>query len=155
MIDKPKIVQTQAVRMAAIHVTVPRAKIREAMGPGYQELMETLKAQGVTPSGPWFTHHFAMQPDVFDFEIAVPVAAEVKSVGRVNPGELPSMRVAQTVYHGPYEGLPDGWMEFEAWITKNGHTIGPDIVEVYRVGPESGKDSAQWETELSRPLIES
>ena len=75
MIDEPKIVQTKAVKMASIHVTVPREKIREAMGPGYQELMETLKAQGVAPTGPWFTHHFRMEPDVFDFEIAAPVAA--------------------------------------------------------------------------------
>jgi effector-binding domain-containing protein len=154
MIDEPKIVQTKAVRMAAIHITVPREKIREAMGPGYQELMETLKTQGVEPTGPWFTHHFKMQPDEFDFEIAAPVAAEVKPAGRVKPGELPAMRVAQTVYHGPYEGLPDSWMEFEAWITKNGHTIGPDIVEVYLVGPESGNDSSKWQTELSRPLAD-
>jgi effector-binding domain-containing protein len=154
MIDEPKIVQTQSVRMAAIHITVPREKIREAMGPGYQELMETLKAQGVEPSGPWFTHHFKMEPDVFAFEIAVPVAAEFKTAGRVKPGELRSMRVAKTVYHGSYEGLPDGWMEFEAWITKNGHKIGLDLVEVYRVGPEAGNDSSKWQTELSRQLAE-
>jgi len=154
MIDEPKIVQTKAVKMAAIHVTVPREKIREAMGPGYQELLATLKAQGVTPSGPWFTHHFKMEPDVFDFEIAVPVAAEVKPAGRVRAGELPAMHAAQTVYHGSYEGLPDGWMEFEAWITKNGHQIGPDLVEVYRVGPESGEDASKWQTVLSRPLAD-
>jgi effector-binding domain-containing protein len=154
MIDEPKIVQMQAVRMAAIHVTVSREKIREAMGPGYQELMETLKAQGVTPTGPWFTHQFKMQPDQFDFEIAVPVAAEVKAAGRVKPGELPAMRAVQTAYHGPYEGLGDGWGEFEAWITKNGHTIAADLVEVYRVGPESGDDSSKWQTELSRPLAD-
>ena len=138
--------------MASIHITVPREKIREAMGPGYQELMDTLKAQGVTPAGPWFTHHFKMQPEVFDFEIAVPVAANVKASGRVRPGELKAMQVAQTIYHGPYEGLPDAWMEFEAWITKGGHEIGPDLVEVYRVGPELGEDASKWETELNRPL---
>lgn len=154
MIDEPTIVQTQAVKVARIHITVPRAKIREVMGPGYQELLQTLKSQSVTPTGPWFTHHFSMQPDVFDFEIAVPVKSEVKAEGRVKQGELPAMRVAKTVYHGSYEGLADGWMEFEAWITKNGHTIGPDLVEVYRVGPEAGDDTSKWQTELSRVLAD-
>jgi effector-binding domain-containing protein len=154
MIDEPKIVQKPAVRMAAIHVTVSRERIREIMGPGYQELMEALKAQGVAPTGPWFTHHFTMQPDVFDFEIAVPVEADVKPAGRVKPGELPAMRVVQTTYRGPYEGLGEGWGEFDAWITKNGHKIKGDLVEVYRVGPEAGEDASRWETELSRPLAD-
>lgn len=154
MIDEPKIVQMQAIKMAAVHVTVSRDKIREAMGAGYQELMEALKAQGVTPTGPWFTHHFKMDPAIFDYEIAVPVAADVKPAGRVAPGELRGMRVAQTVYRGPYEGLPDAWAEFDAWIAKNGHTTAPDLVEVYRVGPESGNKASEWQTELSRPLAE-
>ena len=154
MIDEPKIVQRPAVKMAAIHVTVPREKIREVMGPGLQELTGALEAQGVPPAGPWFTHHFEMRPDAFDFEIAVPVAADVKPAGRMKPGTLPAMRVAQTVYHGGYEGLPDGWMEFESWMSKNGHKMGAGLVEVYRVGPESGEDASKWQTELNRPLAE-
>ena len=154
MIDEPKIVQTKALKMAAVHVTVSRDKIREAMGDGYKELMEALKAQGATPTGPWFTHHFRMDPEIFDYEIAVPVSADVKPMGRVAPGELRAMRMAQAVYRGPYEGLPDAWGEFEAWIAKNGHKTGPDLVEVYRVGPESGDDASKWQTELSRPLID-
>ena len=154
MIDPPKIVQRPAVKMASIHIIVPREQIRDVMGPGYQELLNTLKAQGVKPTGAWFTHHFEMHPDAFDFEIAVPVDADVKLSGRVRPGVLPEMRVAQTVYHGSYEGLPDGWMEFETWMNKNGHKIGAGLVEVYRVGPESGDDASKWQTELNRPLAE-
>ena len=47
------------------------------MGPGYQELMDTLTAQGIQPTGPWFTHHLRMDPEVFDFELGVPIAAPV------------------------------------------------------------------------------
>ena len=152
MIDEPQIVQTSAQKSAVIHVTCPRDKIREVMGPGYTELMATLKAQGITPAGPWYTRHFRMDPEIFDFEIAAPIAGEVKPAGRVVPGELPAARVVRTIYHGPYEELPGAWAQFDAWIAANGHEPDGSLWEVYRVGPESGGDPSTWQTELSRPL---
>jgi hypothetical protein len=43
------------------------------MGPGLRELMAVAAAQGIAPTGPWFSHHLRMDPDIFDFEISVPV----------------------------------------------------------------------------------
>jgi effector-binding domain-containing protein len=63
------------------------------------------------------------------------------------------MRVARTVYRGPYEGLGTAWGEFNAWIAANGHTPAPDLWECYVAGPESSPDPATWRTELNRPLI--
>jgi len=153
MIDEPQIVQTKAVQTAYTHITVPADKMQEVMGPGYGELMDTLKAQGVTPTGPWFTRHLKMEPGTFDFEISVPVATPVNPAGRMQAGQLPATTVARTVYHGPYEGLGAGWGEFEEWIKKNGHTSAADLWEVYAIGPESGPDSSRWQTQLNRPLV--
>ena len=152
MIDEPKVVETEAQKAAVIHLTIPREKIQEEMGPGYNELMSTLKAQGITPTGPWFSHHFRMDPKVFDFEIGVPVAAEVKPTGRVKPGTLPAAKVARTTYRGGYDGLGPAWGEFEAWLSKNGHAAAPDLWEVYSAGPETGNDPDLYRTELNRPL---
>ncbi len=153
MIDEPQIVMTAEQQTALIHLTVPRDEIRNVMGPGLTELMAALTAQGVTPSGPWFTHHLEMNPETFDFEISVPVAAPVSAVGRVKAGRLPARRVARTVYHGPYEGLAEAWTEFQAWIAAHGHTPADDLWEVYAAGPETGPDPATWRTELNRPLV--
>jgi len=106
MLDQPRIVQVTAQRVAVIHVTVPRAEIRQVMGPGYSELMAAVAAQDIMPTGPWCTHHFRMDPDTFDFEIGVPITAPISAMGRVRAGQLPAATVARTVYHGPYEGLP-------------------------------------------------
>ena len=152
MIESPRIVQTQAVPIAFIHVVVPREKIREIMGPGIGEVMSTLAAQGIAPAGPWLTHHRRMVPDVFDFEIAVPVTRAVQPAGRVVPGTLRAARVARTIYHGPYEGLGAAWGEFEEWLKTNGHTGTEDLWEQYLVGPESGPDGAAYRTELNHPL---
>lgn len=157
MLEQPQIIQVSAQPAAVIHITVPRDQIRAAMGPGYQELMETLAAQGVTPAGPWFTHHHFMDPEVFDFDIGVPigtpVAALVTPSGRVQPGELPAARVARAVYSGSYEGLPAAWGEFDAWLTAQNLPTAPNLWEVYLAGPESSDDPAAWRTELNKPLV--
>lgn len=153
MIDTPHITTTAAVRTAFIHLTIPREQIRDAMGPAINELMGVLAAQGIAPAGPLFSHHLRMNPEVFDFEVSVPVSAPVQASGRVKPGELRAARVARTVYHGPYEGLGDAWCRFLGWIEANGHVPAPDLWECYLKGPESGPDPATWCTELNRPLM--
>lgn len=154
MIDVPDLRNTAEQRTAVIRITVPRSEIQTAMGPGYQELMDTLKAQGIQPAGPWFTHHLRMDPEVFDFELSVPVDVAVRPEGRVQPGSLPASRVAHTVFHGPYEGLGEAWGAFEAWIAAQNLKPADDLWEVYSAGPETGPDPATWRTDLFHPLAD-
>ncbi len=154
MIETPQIVQTTGQLMAVIRLTVPRAEIRNVMGPGLAELKATVEAQGIAHPGPWFTHHLRMDPAIFDFEICVPVTATVTATGRVQPGEWPAIKVARTVYHGPYEGLGSAWGEFDAWIVAQGLKPTPDLWECYVAGPESSSDPAAWRTQLNRPLTD-
>ena len=153
MIDTPEIVETADRTTAIIHLTIPRSEIQQVMGPGISEVMAALGAQGIAPAGPWFTHHLRMEPDIFDFEISVPISTPVLAAGRVKPGQCPAMRVARAVLHRGYEGLGAAWGEFDAWIAANGHTSGPDLWECYVVGPEANPDPSAWRTELSRRLI--
>ena len=152
MIDTPQITQTTAQLTATIHLTIPRNEIRSAMGPGISEVVAAAQAQGIGPNGPWFTHHLKMDPAVFDFEICVPVTAAVSPVGRVTPGEVPVVRVARTVYQGPYEGLGQAWGEFQQWIAANGHVPCRDLYECYLAGPESTVNPTEYRTELNQPL---
>ena len=154
MIDTPAIRTTREQPTAVIHLTVPRAEIQTAMGPAHQELFSTLAAQGVTPTGPWFSHHFRMDPATFDFEVGVPVSAPVTPAGRVASSYLPATRVARTVYRGGYEGLGAAWGELDAWVKREGLKPAGDLWEVYAAGPESGSEPSGWRTELNRPLAE-
>ena len=152
MLDTPHITQTTTQLTAVIHLTIPREEIQNVMGPGISELMATIADQGIKPTGPWFDHHLKMAEDTWDFEISVPVSAPVVAAGRVKPSQWPAMKVARTVYHGPYEGLGDTWGEFLDWITANGHTPAPDLYQCCVAGPESSPDPANWRTELTKPL---
>ena len=154
MIEPPQVIRSTAQRVAMIRLTVSKERVREVMGPGLAELHAALVAQGVTPIGPWFTHHLHMPADTFDFEICLPVDVEITPAGRVVPGTLVARRVARTVHHGGYDGLGGGWGELMAWIEAQGLVAAPDFWEVYAVGPESSSDPAAWRTELVRPLVD-
>jgi len=153
MIDTPQITQTTAQLTAIIHLTIPREEMQNVFGPGIGELMATIAAQGIEPAGPVFTHHLKITPESFDFELSVPVSRPVVARGRVKPSQWPAMKVARTVYHGPYEGLPAAWGKFMGWIEAEGHKPAPDLWECYMTHPDSNPDPATWRTELNRPLI--
>jgi effector-binding domain-containing protein len=148
MIDKPMIVRTVTQPAAVIHVTVAKDKIREVMGPGLKELRDTLAAQGIEPTGPWFTHHLKLDPSQWDFEIGLPINAPIKPQGRVNPGELPALTAARTIHHGGYEDLGSAWGELMSWIDAEGHVAASSLWEVYL-------DEKPCRTELTRPLVKS
>lgn len=152
MIETPSVTSVPAQRTACIPLVVPRAQIREVMGPGIQEIYAALGAQRIAPAGPWFTHHRRRPSETFDFSICVPIATPVKPVGRVQNGERRAARVARTIYSGPYEGLGEAWGEFLGWIASNGHKPQTDLWECYLRGPESGNDPAAWQTELVQPI---
>lgn len=152
MIETPRIEQLEAAPTAVIRLVIPRDKMGEVIGPAIEEIMQALAAQGVSPTGPVFAHHFRMDPKSFDFELGVPVDDPIAPAGRVEPGQRPAVSVARTIHHGPYDGLPEAWGEFHAWIEENGYAYAPDIWECYVDGPHSTPDPAKWRTELNRPL---
>lgn len=152
MIETPQVTETATQHTAVIRFTIPRSEMPNVMGPGIAELMAAITAQGIVPAGPLFTHHFKMDPGIFDFELGVPVATPVAATGRMMPSQLLATKVARTVYRGAYEGLPGAWGEFMAWLVAGGHKPGSDLWECYLAGPESSSDPADWQTELNRPL---
>ena len=109
MLDKPQIVQTDPRLTAVIRLNVPRTEIANVMGTAIAEVMAAVAAQGMSAAGPVFSHHLRMDPQVFDFEVGVPVRVPISAMGRVTPGELPAAKVARAVHRGPYEGLASSW----------------------------------------------
>jgi uncharacterized protein YndB with AHSA1/START domain/effector-binding domain-containing protein len=148
-LDAPVIGAHAERLVAAIHIVVPSAQVREVMMPGLRELRAVLAAQGIAPSGPWLTHHLKMPSDVFDYEIAIPVDAAPKPTGRVVVSKLPACEVARTMYRGGYEGLGAAWGRFGKWIETTGKKTRGELWEVYVADGQSGGETR---TELWRPI---
>src|SRR5262245_68920 len=109
MISTPQIVQTPVQEAAVIRLTIPRSQMPKQFGPAVGELLQELHRQGVEPVGAVFAHHFSITPETFDFELGIKVASPVRDSGRIRRGALPAVKVARTIYSGPYEGLPGAW----------------------------------------------
>jgi effector-binding domain-containing protein len=142
-------------KIAFIAITVARSRVREVMHPGLMELRAAVSAQNVDVTGPWFTHHLRAPGESFDFEICLPVAAPVAPSGRMQFREWPGMAVAQTCYHGGFEGLGAAWGSFMKQAAAASHATSEDFWERYLVGPETSPDAAAWRTELNRRLLAS
>ena len=152
--DTPRISSAEPKPVAVIRLTIPRSEIQTVMGPAMGELLAAIAAQGIAADGPLFSHHFAMHPDTFDFEVGIFTTIFVEDAGRVRRGESSaSPTVAKMTYRGPYEGLGEAWGEFDRWVAAEGHTPAADLWEFYISGPESSPDPAQWRTNLLRPLL--
>lgn len=153
MIDAPHLVQTTAQPVAIIPLRIPRDEMEKVFGACVAELIAAMTAQGISPAGPLFAHHLEITPEFFHFEMGFPVSQPVVAAGRMKPAQWPAMKVARTVYHGPYEGLPTAWGEFIDWMEANGHQQATDLWECYLTNPDSEPDPARWRTELNRPLL--
>ncbi len=153
MIDKPQITDTKEQQAAVIRLANAIADMPKVVHPAITELMSVVKAQKIGPASAWYIYVHEMDSAKIDFEVGVPVTDPVKPTGRVKAGKLPGTKVARTICHGAYEGLPAAWAEFSEWITKNGHKPAKQLWDVYLVGPESGPDASKWRTQMNRPLI--
>lgn len=153
MLDRPEVLQIGAKKTVVISLVVPRAEIRQVMGPAIAEILAALSAQGLTPAGPLFSYHKKRPTEMFDFEVGFPVNTPIAAVGRVKMSELPAATIARSCYRGDYEGLAAAWGEFCAWLESESLPVQDSLWECYLVGPESGPDPDQWRTELNRPLV--
>lgn len=154
MISPPQIVQATEQPVAVIRLLVPRSQIQHVMSPAIGEVLATLRAQGIAPAGPMFSHHARRPSDTFEFAVGVPVPQAVVPAGRVQADALPAVRVARATYAGGYDGLAAAWGELLAWVQAQGLRSRDDLWECYLRGPESGADQSQWQTELNRPLAD-
>lgn len=152
MLSPLTVVHTDAQPAAVIHITCASEEIQNVMGSAIAEVIAVARSQGIGPKGPVFTHHFDMQPGIFNFEVGVPVSSPVRPVARVKAGELPAAKVARTVYTGPYENLGSAWDTFTDQVDAAGHQRASNLWESYLTGPSAVSDDSLFQTELNRPI---
>lgn len=149
MITPPQVIETKEQFTASIHLTIPGRDMPKYMDPAIQEILMTLKDQGLQPAGPMFSYHHRRPSDTFDFEIGFPVSKAIKPAGRVVNGKLPSMKVVRSVYQGPYEGLAQGWTALQSWVRENKYGENGRFWESYLSNPQEVPDPKNYRTELN------
>jgi effector-binding domain-containing protein/uncharacterized protein YndB with AHSA1/START domain len=97
-------------------------------------------------------HGYDGETKTMDFEIALPVAAEMKVPAGLNCTQIPAGRAAKYVYHGPYEEVEPHWNTFTMDLEKAGHVNRWSAYEVYANDPTTVSSPAEIETWLIQPI---
>lgn len=148
-VSSPEIISTSEMAMAVIPLVIPREDMASHMDPAIREIVTTVGRQGVALEGPRVAYHRRRPTETFDFELGFPVARPVEPQGRVKNSVLPAVKVARTVYKGPYDGLPEEWHALQAWVQENGLGADGRFWETYLNNPAEVADPNDYETELT------
>lgn len=149
MIAPPELISTKEVATAVIHLVIPGRDMPKYMDPAIHEIIKAITGQGARITGPMFSYHHRRSSDTFDFEIGFPVSNPIKEEGRVRNGKLPAVKVARSVYQGPYGGLAQAWPALQKWVRENGHGETGRFWESYLNNPDEVKDPKEYRTELN------
>jgi len=153
MPDSFSLIETEEKMTAVITLAIVRTEIEKVMNAAIAEVLSTLSAQNIAPSGPLFSYHLKRPSDRFYFEVGFPINTPVTPTGRVTLSKLPSTKVARTIYRGNYDGLAGAWGNFFNSIKIQGFEAQGVFWESYTTGPQHSPDSANWITELNCLLL--
>ncbi len=161
LIERPDVslpVEQRAVREASALAISERIRVKEVtawMTATYTELYDALRAQGLKPASPagalWSTEVFTDGEG--DATVFVPVAAEVRSVGRTKPLVVPSAELAITVHHGTHADIDRTYGALGTYVAE--HEIGVEgpIREYYLVDGFNTEETTLWSTEIAWPIF--
>ena len=144
-----------ALQTAAISETVSL----DVLGPWFQgalgELTATLAAQGVTTAGP---PGAVVANDFFseergDITLFVPLAEQIRPIGRVEPVSLPPVELATIVHTGSHSDIDRAYGALATYVSDRALGVDGPIRERYLVGRLDTDDETAWRTEIGWPIF--
>jgi DNA-binding transcriptional MerR regulator/effector-binding domain-containing protein len=119
------------------------------------ELGAAVRAQGLEPSGPpggMFASEL-FQDGRGEATVFIPVAGEVRSIGRVAPLTMPGAELAVTVHRGGLSGIDIAYGQLAAYVMSHEIAVDGPLRERYPLGLLDTPDSECWETEIGWPVF--
>lgn len=116
------------------------------------KLFDHVAGTGISVDGPPLGVYYQVADGEFDMAVALPVKGESVAVGEISATTLPAGPAVTIEYVGHYDGLGDAWSGLRHAIADAGHEIRAEGWEEYLVGPESGKDPAEFQTLLVQTI---
>ncbi|WP_432544360.1 MerR family transcriptional regulator [Kineococcus sp. SYSU DK002] len=147
---------TDPVRVAelsAVAASFEPEEVGPVIQPLYERLHRELAEAGVRPAGPgvsWYEHEGSGDEGAVRVHAGVVVDARQGAVGDVRVTDLPAVRVAAIVHHGPMDGVDATWQVLARWVEDSGHRplgLGGEVYLDYC--PE---DPSHGVTELHVPI---
>jgi effector-binding domain-containing protein len=122
-------------QVAVVRGEVPHDGVAGFLGGAFGEVMGTIGAQGVSPSGPPIAR-YEMHEGGFRIEAGFPVASEVRPMGRVELAMLPGGPTLTVLHTGAYDQVAAAYQAAEAWLAEHDWEPTGAAWEAYLDGPE-------------------
>lgn len=139
---------------AVIHGCLPASDIVDWVGPAFEQVLATVRAEGLRPTGPPFARYTAVPTPAgsFDVEAGIPVDRRLPSRQgtTVQPSRLPAGRAAVTVHVGDYSGLVAAYEAIESWLAERSWRPSGAPWEGYLSEPDDQPED--WRTEIVQPF---
>jgi len=118
----------------------------------FQELLDYIFRNGITPTGPPFALYHNYTEERTDMECGIPVSPGTKGKGRVKEGLLPGTRVIRAIHIGPYDRLMETYNMIVSFAKEKDLKLEMKMWEYYLNDPNEEKDPSKWETEINWPI---
>jgi DNA-binding transcriptional MerR regulator len=144
-----------AVRAAGITAAVSHPDILPWWQGALGELHATVRAQGLTatgPSGGVFASEL-FQQDSGEATVFIPVAGSVRAIGRVTPVVVPAAELAIISHHGSLSDADLSYATLGSYATRHEISIDGPLREYYVRGAADTPDEAEWRTEIGWPIF--
>jgi DNA-binding transcriptional MerR regulator len=153
VIEHRRVPATQA---AAITSVVDVGDLAAWYGGAMGEIVATLSAQGLIASGPpgGIYANELFNDECGEATLFVPLAGEVRTVGRVGPMSVAGAELAVIVHDGSHDDLDRSYGALAAYVTQHAVPVDGLIREYYVVGPRETDDESAWRTEIGWPIFE-
>ncbi|MER6071548.1 MerR family transcriptional regulator [Streptomyces sp. NPDC001817] len=144
-----------AVRAAAVTATVDVQDLEAWFQGALGELFATVASQGLRETGTaggvyadeLFTRHRGR------VTVFVPCDGPLRTVGRVEPLEVPPAELAVIEHCGPPSEVDRAYGTLAAYVARHALAVDGPIREYYLVGRRQTPDSALWRTEVCWPVF--
>ncbi len=152
-VEEIRIEELEPKDIASIRVQCSMAEMQKQLSMILPEAMRHVVSEGAQMTGPPLVryHHFG---DPLDIEGAMPLAAPIKTKGRVKAETLPGGKCVVAWHVGPYHTLGETHEKIKAFLGDNGLEMREPCWEEYWTDPGVEPDQSKWRTKIVWPVKE-
>ena len=146
--------EVAAQNVLGIRFRTSTEKIKEDIGMKFGAIFAYLGELGQPPAGMPLALYYGgedFDPNDFETELCVPVAALPESRGEVVARELAGGSMASTIYKGPYDKMEYVYALLGSWVLDNGYAVCGPVREIYMNDPSQVPES-ELLTEVQYPV---
>lgn len=145
--------EVAAIKALVIKADIPMSEIGKKMGELFGQLFTYVGSNNIQIAGAPFAVYYSYDPKGNTvFEVGVPVSTASKDAGDVKYKEFAAMKVASTIYIGPYEKMTPAYTAVENYMKENKLEATGIAWEIYIKDPSTEKDPNNYQTLIYFPV---